>query len=73
MKPLLGFALLLMSFFVTADELVAADKETIAELKQYCKNIAEEDGTDGKELNVFLLECVNQELEAEGYLPIKKL
>ena len=73
MKKLTGLALLMVSFLAISDDLVPADKETIEELKKYCQSIADEEGTEGKELNVFLLECVNQELEAEGYLPIKKL
>lgn len=64
---------LLLTTAVFADERPVADKELIAELKQYCTELAEEDGTDGKELPVFMLECVNEELDSEGYQPLTKL
>ena len=64
---------LLLTTSVFADDRPVADKELIVELKQYCKEVAHEDGTDGKELKVFMLECVNEELESEGYQPLAKL
>ena len=71
-KVLLTLGLLLTSS-VFADERPVADKELIAELTQYCTELAQEDGTDGKELKVFMLECVNEELDSEGYQPLAKL
>lgn len=46
---------------------------TIDELKQFCSEIAEEDGTGDLSLPAFLLVCVNEELDEEGYQLIKKL
>ena len=73
MKKLLLTLSLLLSTTVMADDRPIADKELIAELKQYCTELAQEDGTDGKELKVYMLECVNEELESEGYQLLTKL
>ena len=48
-------------------------KLTKSKLKQLIKEIAEEEGTKGKSEDVFVLECVNDELEAEGYQKLKSL
>jgi hypothetical protein len=73
MKKLLLTLSLLLSTTVMADDRPVADKELIAELKKYCTELAQEDGTDGKELKVFMLECVNEELDSEGYQPLTEL
>jgi hypothetical protein len=73
MKKVLLTLGLLLSTAVMADEQQVADKELIAELKQFCTELAQEDGTNGKELDVFLLECVNEELDSEGYKALTKL
>jgi hypothetical protein len=73
MKKLLLTLSLLLSTTVMADDRPIADKELIAELKQYCTELAQEDGTDGKELKVYMLECVNEELDSEGYQLLTKL
>tara|TARA_R110001592_G_scaffold89078_1_gene262037 strand:+ start:21498 stop:21812 length:315 start_codon:yes stop_codon:yes gene_type:complete len=73
MKFLLGLVLSLTMFGAVADEGEVADAALIAELTQYCNDIAEEDGTGGQNLNVFLLECVNNELKSEGYQAIEKI
>ena len=73
MKKVLLTLGLLLATSVSADERPVADKELIAELKQYCTELAQEDGTDGKELEVFMLECVNEELDSEGYQPVTTL
>jgi hypothetical protein len=62
-----------LSFGIFAEEKPKADSELIAELKQFCSEVAEEDGTDDLSLPAFLLACVNQELDEEGYQSIKKL
>lgn len=72
MKFLLGLVLSLTLFGAVADEGEVADAALIAELKQYCNDIAEEDGTGGQNLNTFLLECVNNELTNEGYQKVEK-
>ncbi len=73
MKTVLFTLGLLFTTAVIADDRPVADKDLIAELTQYCTELAEEDGTDGKELKVFLLECINEELESEDYQPLSKL
>lgn len=73
MKKVLLTLGLLLTTTVCADDRPVADKELIAELKQYCTELAQEDGTGDKELKVFLLECVNEELDSEGYQPLAKL
>jgi hypothetical protein len=73
MKKLLLTLSLLLSTTVMADDRPIADKELIAELKEYCTELAQEDGTDGKELKVYMLECVNEELDSEGYQLLTKL
>lgn len=56
-----------------ADDRPVAALDFVLELKQFCQDIADDEGTDGKDLPVFLLECVNEELDSEGYQPITKL
>ena len=73
MKKVLLTLSLLLTTSVFADERPIADKKLIEELKQYCSEVAKEDGTDGKDLKVFMLECVNEELESEGYQPLPEL
>lgn len=63
----------LLSFAVNADDRPEADIELIQEFVEYCTEIAEDDGTGDLSLPEFLLICVNQELESEGYKPVKKL
>lgn len=63
----------LLSFAVNADDRPEADAELIQEFVEYCTEIAEDDGTGDLSRPEFLLICVNQELESEGYKPIKKL
>jgi hypothetical protein len=43
------------------------------EYKEYCKEIADDEGTGKLSMDEFLLVCVNDELETEGYQPITKL
>jgi len=73
MKKVLLTLCVLLTTSVLADDRPVADQELITELKQYCTEIAQEDGTGGKELPVFMLECVNEELDSEGYQPLSKL
>lgn len=73
MKKVLLTVGLLLATSVVADDRPVADQALIAELKQYCTELAQEDGTDGKELKVYMLECINEELDSEGYQPLSKL
>jgi len=56
-----------------AEDLPKADDESIQELKEFCNEVAQEDGTGELTLTDFLLKCVNEELESEGYEQLKKL
>lgn len=67
------FGLSALAFSAMATESETAPAELIAELTQFCKEVAEEEGTKGKPEDVFVLECVNDELEAEGYQKLKSL
>ncbi|BFT29820.1 hypothetical protein D210916BOD24_09960 [Alteromonas sp. D210916BOD_24] len=73
MKGLMLIGLSALTFSAIASGSEEAPAELIAELTQYCKEIAEDEGTKGKPLDTFLLECVNDELEAEGYQKVKSL
>jgi hypothetical protein len=73
MKKLLLALGLLLTTAAMADERPSPEKELISELKQYCTELANEDGTGDKELQMFILECINEELDSEGYQPISKL
>lgn len=73
MKKILLTLSLLLTTSVLAEERPIADAKLIAELKQYCTELAQEDGTGGKDLKVFMLECVNEELESEGFQPLTVL
>ncbi len=73
MKKVLLTLGVLLTTSVVADDRPLPDKELVSELKQYCAELAEEDGTDGKELPVFILDCVNEELDIEGYQLLTKL
>lgn len=62
--------LLLLALFTTnaiAFEAVAAPEEVIKEYLELCKGYATEDEISDDELPSFLLGCVNQELESNGY------
>ncbi len=68
---LVGISALTFSAMATAQE--AAPADLIAELTQFCTEVAEDEGTKGMALNEFLLQCVNDELEAEGYAAVSSL
>lgn len=73
MKLLVLVAGLLFVASSVADDRPVADIELVKELKAYCLEIAEDEGTGEESLDTFLLNCVNDELESEGYQPITKL
>lgn len=70
MKYLTLLASLFISTLAIAQERPVADKEIVLELKAYCVELAEDEGTDNKSLDEYLLDCINEELEAEGYQSI---
>lgn len=73
MKFILGLLFSLTLFAALADEGDVADAALIAELKQYCAEIAVEEGTGTKSQEQFMLDCVNEELAGEGYQAVEKL
>ncbi|AZQ85365.1 hypothetical protein EKO29_16070 [Colwellia sp. Arc7-635] len=52
-------------------ELMDASPEYVMSLVAQCKNDASEDEISASEMNNYLLTCVNDELEASYYKPIK--
>ncbi|GFD67671.1 hypothetical protein [Alteromonas sp. KUL106] len=73
MKGLVLIGLSALAFSVIATESETAPAELVEELTQFCQEVAEEEGTKGKPEDVFILECVNDELEAEGYAKLTSL
>ncbi|GFD74990.1 hypothetical protein ACI7YQ_12260 [Alteromonas marina] len=73
MKGLVLIGLTAMAFSLTAMASETAPAELVEELTQFCQEVAEEEGTKGKPENEFVLECVNDELEAEGYAKVSSL
>lgn len=73
MKSIVLIGLSALAFSALASPSEEAPAELIAELTQYCKEIAEDEGTNGKPLDIFVLECVNDELESEGYQKLTSL
>ena len=73
MKTLVSLLLSCLAVSAFANEAKPAPAELVAELTTFCQEVAEEDGTNGKPLNEFLLECVNEELESEGFEPVEAL
>lgn len=74
--PLLVACFFLLASSVASgasDDRPIADAKLINELKVYCMEEAEDEGVGKKEMDAFLLGCINDELESEGYQPIKSL
>jgi hypothetical protein len=63
----------LLSFSSYAEEQPVADEALLKELKQFCTEMAEDDGITADKMAQYLLTCVNEELESEGYAPVTKL
>lgn len=73
MKTLMSLFISFLAVPALANDAKTAPAELVAELITFCLEVATEDGTNGKRLNVFLLECVNEELESEGFEAIDEL
>jgi|AntRauTorckE5430_2_1112549.scaffolds.fasta_scaffold63131_2 hypothetical protein len=73
MKYTLLVAGLFFAASTIADDRPVAETQLIMEYKEYCKEIAEDEGTGKLSMDEFLLLCVNHELESEGYQPIANL
>ncbi len=81
-KPLFATLTLMMAFATlanpaasknTASQAANADKEWVQELKLYCEELAEDEGIEQARRKAFVLDCVNQELKADGYPPLPAL
>ena len=55
------------------DELPVAPTETVTEYTQMCLDWAKEDDTDEQNLYQYVLDCVNDELNAAGYQGVQKV
>ncbi|MCH1920145.1 hypothetical protein L9G15_11960 [Shewanella sp. A3A] len=74
MKALLGLALLVASGVVSADdELPAASAADVKQLVQVCRQMAIEDEITKDELDEYLLDCVNDQLNEMGYRAVDAL
>jgi len=73
MKYIWLMAGLVFSATAFADDRPVASKELVLEYKAYCAELAEDEGTDGLSLDDYLLNCINEELDIEGYQPVKSL
>lgn len=51
----------------------SASKTVINEAIELCKEYALEDGVKKEELETYLLECVNEELESRGFQKIESI
>ncbi len=70
MKYTILIASLLFAASTIAEDRPVADADLIQEYKVYCMEIAEDEGTGKLSMDEFLLSCINDELESEGYQPI---
>lgn len=61
---LVGFS---ATFSAVAEDKPVAEQEVVMEFKQFCEDIAADEGTDDLSLPEYLLQCINDELEAEGF------
>jgi tRNA splicing ligase len=73
MKNALAVLALLLTMSCIADDRPIAGDDLLQELKEYCQDIAHEDEVSEEDMEDFLLACVNEQLELEGYQPIKRL
>lgn len=63
----------LTSLTLTADDLPDAPKVLLDLTINECKEYAAEDGVGQEKMKEYLLECVNSELEDQGYKKVDKL
>ena len=70
MKYTILVASLLFAMSTAAEDRPVADADLVQEYKAYCMEIAEDEGTGKLSMDEFLLSCINDELESEGYQAI---
>tara|TARA_R110001583_G_scaffold561_4_gene4984 strand:- start:11144 stop:11392 length:249 start_codon:yes stop_codon:yes gene_type:complete len=78
MKKILAFTLLVLFTNISYSEeekptLEDAPKSYLLNLLAECKEYATQEEVTGQNLNTYLLQCINEELEASYYKPIKTL
>ncbi|CCQ12238.1 hypothetical protein PALB_31390 [Pseudoalteromonas luteoviolacea B = ATCC 29581] len=56
--------------FASGEAKEAAPAEMIAELTQMCTDWAKDDAVEASVLKKYVLDCVNEELAANDYLPV---
>ncbi|AXV65063.1 MULTISPECIES: hypothetical protein [Pseudoalteromonas] len=57
--------------YAIANEAPEASPEMIKEFTEMCLNWAKDDDISNEELKPYVLKCVNDELEAEGFKKVK--
>jgi len=67
---LLGFAVCMA---IADEDKPAAPQSVIDEAKAVCEKYAQEDNVPADDLKNFLMECVNEELDAQGYKKVDSL
>ena len=55
------------------ESLVAAPQEAVKAATETCRSWAKEDGIDEAELASYLLDCVNEDLQYQGYSPVTSI
>ena len=73
MKKVLALLAFSFAFSTYAEELPVAGAAIKKEMIEYCKEMAEDESIEAVDLQSYLLECVNKELESEGYAPLIKI
>ncbi|MBQ4798986.1 hypothetical protein J8L73_07555 [Pseudoalteromonas sp. MMG006] len=59
--------------YAVADDTPTASAEMIKEYTEMCVNWAKDDDVNDEALNAYVLRCVNDELESEGYKKISSV
>ncbi|MBB1387563.1 MULTISPECIES: hypothetical protein [Pseudoalteromonas] len=59
--------------YAVADDTPTASAEMIKEYTEMCVNWAKDDDVSNTELNAYVLKCVNDELESEGYKKVSSV
>jgi hypothetical protein len=73
MNKLLTLLIFSFVFSAYAEDMPVADAELKKEMIEFCKEMAEDESVAAADLQSYLLTCVNNELESEGYAAVTKL
>ena len=55
------------------DDKPAAPKDVVDSIVEQCKQYASEDGVKAEDMDSYVLSCVNDELDDQGYAKVDKL